>query len=113
MNDLIKRLRARTVPNWGHATGGTPHMYGHKPDPLCHEAVAEIERLRARVLDLEAVHEDASGAILHERERLRVLVENVRDANAAALRAGDSWHLSTEAQGQAWIRLMDALREAE
>lgn len=30
---------------------------------------AEIERLRARVLELEAVHEDASGAVLTERER--------------------------------------------
>jgi len=30
---------------------------------------AEIERLRARVLELEAVHEDASGEVLAERER--------------------------------------------
>ena len=30
---------------------------------------AEIARLRARVLELEAVHEDASGAVLQERER--------------------------------------------
>jgi hypothetical protein len=32
---------------------------------------AEVERLRARVLELEAVHEDASGAVLQERERHR------------------------------------------
>jgi hypothetical protein len=29
----------------------------------------EVQRLRARVLELEAVHEDASGAVLQERER--------------------------------------------
>jgi hypothetical protein len=29
----------------------------------------EIARLRARVLVLEAAHEDASGAVLQERER--------------------------------------------
>lgn len=42
-------------------------------------------------------------------EKLRQLVEAVRDANARACSAGDRWHLSTEAQGQAWIRLMEAL----
>ena len=47
MNDLIKRLRARTAPMWTHATCGTPVMHGHKPDPLCQEAADEIERLRA------------------------------------------------------------------
>jgi hypothetical protein len=31
---------------------------------------AEIGHLRARVLELEAAHEDASGAVLAERERL-------------------------------------------
>jgi hypothetical protein len=36
---------------------------------------AEIARLRARVLELEAVHEDASGAVLQERERCAKLVE--------------------------------------
>jgi hypothetical protein len=30
---------------------------------------AEVQRLRARVLELEAVHEDASGEVLAERER--------------------------------------------
>lgn len=72
MNDLIKRLLARTVPNWTSTPGGIAVMHGHKPDALCQEAADEIERLRARVLELEAVHEDASGAILHERERLLV-----------------------------------------
>ena len=32
-------------------------------------AADEIASLRARVLELEAVHEDASGAVLAERER--------------------------------------------
>lgn len=45
MNDLIEKLRARTVPNW---TGA--QMNGHKPDPDAQEAAAEIERLRAAAL---------------------------------------------------------------
>jgi hypothetical protein len=44
-----------------------------------------------------------------ERERLRVLVEAVRDANAAASGRGDSFHLCTEAQRMAWVRLMDVV----
>ena len=80
MNDLIKRLRARTVPNWGHATGGTPHMYGHKPDALCHEAADRLDQIRE-------------------------LVQAVRAANAAASRGV----LPTQAQDAAWIRLMEAL----
>lgn len=84
MNDLIKRLRARTVPNWVHTTGFGSRMNGHKPDALCHEAADRLDQIR-------------------------VLVEDVRDANAQACSAGDRWHLSTEAQGQAWIRLMEAL----
>jgi hypothetical protein len=44
-----------------------------------------------------------------ERERLRVLVEAVRDANAAASGRGDSFHICTEAQRMAWVRLMDVL----
>ena len=35
----------------------------------CCADAAEIARLRARVLELEVVHEDASGAVLAERER--------------------------------------------
>jgi hypothetical protein len=33
------------------------------------QAREEIRKLRARVLELEAVHEDASGEVLQERER--------------------------------------------
>ena len=43
----------------------------HNPISDCDRCddAAEIARLRARVLDLQAVHEDASGAVLQERER--------------------------------------------
>lgn len=47
---------------------------GHWP-LLGDEAADEIERLRARVLELEAAHEDASGAVLQERERCAKLCE--------------------------------------
>ena len=50
MNDLIEKLRARTVPQWTHTTGFGSRMNGHKPDPDAQEAVAEIERLRAAAL---------------------------------------------------------------
>lgn len=47
------------------------------------EAAAEIDRQRARVLELEAVHEDASGAILQavaaERERLCAAIKAADD----------------------------------
>ena len=53
---------------------GTPECSAKMVESKRYAALAdEIERLRARVLDLEAVHEDASGAILQavaaERER--------------------------------------------
>jgi hypothetical protein len=51
----------------------------------------------------------AAQAVASERERLRVLVEAVRDANAAASLCGDSWHLCNYSQRVAWVRLMDAL----
>ena len=40
-------------------------------------ADAKIARLRARVLELEAAHEDASGAVRQERERCAKLVETM------------------------------------
>lgn len=80
MNDLLKRLRARTVPLWVHSTGDTPRMYGHKPDPLCQEAADRLDQIR-------------------------VLVEDVRDANAVASRGV----LPTQAQEAAWSRLLEAL----
>lgn len=47
MNDLVERLRARTVPDWKHTVGGISLMNGHKPDELCQAAADEIEQLRA------------------------------------------------------------------
>lgn len=45
--DLVSRLRTKSIVRWIHYPGGTPEMRGHKPDPDCQEAAAEIERLRA------------------------------------------------------------------
>ena len=53
-----------------------PHLMNcpHTDAGWCTECVAELGnenwRLRDRVLELESVHEDASGAVLQERERL-------------------------------------------
>ncbi len=46
--DLVARLRARTVPKFVSYNGSNGHMRmeGHKPDPDAQEAAAEIERLR-------------------------------------------------------------------
>jgi hypothetical protein len=52
---------------------------------------AEIARLRARVLVLEAVHEDASGEVLSERERVRALVDTERE-EAASLGCPEAAH---------------------
>ena len=72
-------------------------------------AADEIARLRAQVLELEAVHEDASGAVLAERERFRAMVDAVRDANHDAEGAG-TFRLLTPGQERAWLALMVALR---
>lgn len=45
--DLVSRLRTKSIVRWIHYPGGKPEMRGHKPDPDCQEAAAEIERLRA------------------------------------------------------------------
>lgn len=45
--DLVNRLRTKSVVRWIHNPGATPEMRGHKPDPDCQEAAAELERLRA------------------------------------------------------------------
>jgi len=50
MNDLIEKLRARTVPQWTHTTGFGSRMNGHKPDELCQAAAAEITRLHKAAL---------------------------------------------------------------
>jgi len=48
MTALTARLRARTVPNWvKNADNALTHMDGHKPDPDCAAAAAELDRLTA------------------------------------------------------------------
>lgn len=47
MNDLIEKLRARTVPQWTHTLWPVVRT---KPDELCQAAADEIERLRAAAL---------------------------------------------------------------
>lgn len=47
--DIVERLRTKSVVRWIHNPGATPEMRGHKPDPDCQEAALEIERLRALV----------------------------------------------------------------
>lgn len=92
MNDIIEKLRARTVPNWGHATGGTPHMYGHKPDPLCQEAVAEIERLREANEAFgkrQAWWTDRMFDLEQEVERLRAAAHKARAALSDLLASRD------------------------
>jgi len=54
---------------------GTTHHFQAVAMEWCGKANAEIERLRGRVLELEAVHEDASGAILEERARHAALCD--------------------------------------
>ena len=76
MNDLIKRLRARTVPMWTHATCGTPVMHGHKPDPLCLEAADRLDQIRVLVEAVRAAVRQHIGqkcrharAGVHEAQR--------------------------------------------
>ena len=45
--DIVIRMRMKSVVRWVHSPGGTPRMQGHKPDPDAREAAAEIEQLRA------------------------------------------------------------------
>jgi hypothetical protein len=47
---------------------------------------------------------------LAERERLRVMVEAVRDANAAALKEDGIFTLPTAQQEQAWCALLKVIR---
>jgi hypothetical protein len=60
-------------------------MLNDKHDPIhdcdCQAcALAERNKLRARVLELQAVHEDASGAVLQERERCADLCDELAEA---------------------------------
>lgn len=64
----------------------------------------EIERLRARVLDLEAAHEDASGAILQavadERERCAHVCRGIAAGHAGTARRLTNDVHSAHASGQ-------------
>lgn len=60
--------------------------------------------------ELPAVRRDLAAAA-DALDLIRALVDAVRDANAAASGNGDTFHLATEAQQQAWARLMDALEQ--
>lgn len=75
--DIVERLRTRN---------GSPTGFGL--GPVCDEAADEIERLRARVLELEAVHEDASGAVLEERERYATALRTAREGYASEAATG-------------------------
>jgi hypothetical protein len=85
-------------------------MITDKHDPIhdcdCQAcALAERDKLRARVLELEAVHEDASGAVLQERERWRVLLE----ARAAGCeRAAENYE---DPKFDAMARILMSVRE--
>lgn len=57
------------------------------------DAAYELERLRARVLELEAVHEDASGSVLQERERCAAILE--RGVDLGALSSTPGWQKYT------------------
>lgn len=80
-DDLVSRLRARTVPNWVHSTAGHSRMKGHKPDELCLEAAAEIERLRADHASIVDSYETA----LHTANELYMDVRSKKDWATAAM----------------------------
>lgn len=79
-------------------------------------AADEINRLRARVLELEAAHEDASGAVLQERERCAKLAEGekFKDGSKDARRGPrgvGTWHESSP-MGYAMRELAREIRGA-
>ncbi len=68
----------------------------------------ELERLRARVLELEAVHEDASGAVLKERERFTELMTDVRVlAKCCQWPDGDGAPVNAQLWAEEWVRRLD------
>lgn len=82
MTDILADLEQAAARKWA----GDPDA---QRAGLFARAAVEVRRLRARVLELEAVHEDASGAILEERERwakLRITAEQA----LADMRAQDA-----------------------
>jgi hypothetical protein len=68
----------------------------------------ELERLRARVLELEAVHEDASGAVLQERARFATLMTDLRVlATCCMWPDGDGAPVNAQMWAEDWVRRLD------
>jgi hypothetical protein len=88
VQELIARLRSRTVPNWVHTTGFGSRMDGHKPDPDCQMAADQLEvaehqlaNKSDQVLKLLVEIEAFGAALLKaeaELERLRAEAERYR-----------------------------------
>ena len=72
------------------------------------DAILEQQRAWAQQAEARAIAaESAEGQrVLAERERLRVLVQAVRDANAAEAHADYPFRVLTERQENAWHALM-------
>ena len=82
---------------WHDASDPMPERwYGEPPDDVTPHYTAD------------QMHAYAAEQVAAERERLRALVEAVRDANAAA-QGDDAFRLLTGRQQQAWDALMAAL----
>ena len=107
MDDIVKRLRARQSMRTWSGTGDTPKQ-ALFTDTLCHEAAAEIERLR-KALD-DAI-DDADRAIEHarrvdakEREALRAALAGLVQvyvidgaATTPTSEIGDAWKAAQRA----------------
>jgi acetyl-CoA acetyltransferase len=84
----------KAAPRWWRCDTHGPGNHTAWGCPECvREMRAELRRLRARVLELEAVHEDSSGAVLQERERCAALCLGIAEviassANGARKEAG-------------------------
>ena len=73
---------------------------------LLDEAAAEIERLQKLLnLQQQSYEREIALEVAAERERLRALVQAVRDANAA----DSAPRMLTARQEAAWVALMDGL----
>ena len=77
-----------------------------RDDPIY---IGGYECIETGTYTADQMHAYADAAVDQERDRLRTLIEAIRDANAHASGLGDTFHLGTEAQRLAWARLMDAL----
>lgn len=73
------------------------------------EAVATLASERASNALLTDEVERLRGDVAAERDRIRALVEAVRDANAAEAHGDYPFRVLTAQQEHAWVALMDAL----